>query len=124
MSTVSTWSSALCAVAMSPGWADKKPWRSARAASSRLSPVSLARLAASPRPTARGTPHCLHKYRTNASSPSDSSPRRQWLKCAAVREKPSSSESVLRQWSSATESAPPETAQTRALPGESPPGRL
>ena len=83
------------------------------------SPVSLARAAASPEAAASGTPQSSQSVRTKASSRSDSAPRSRWLKCAADTVTPSASRSEHRICSIATESAPPDTAQTTVWPGES-----
>ena len=112
ISTVSALSSAVWAVAILPGREHRKAYLASRAAfSSPFCPGTI-----SPREMFRGISSFSHSSRTKISSLWDSSPRRQWLKCAASSRIPSLSRSRYRAYSSATESAPPERAQITVSP--------
>src|SRR5664280_1835342 len=103
-STVSAWSSAVCPVAASGPSTSRRAWR---ARASRLGPSSTTTRTDSNRaPNRRAAPAT-----TSASAAEPG--RRPWSTCTAVTRQP---EAAART-SSARESGPPETPQTRSDPG-------
>ena len=111
---VSASSSALCAMAVasypySEHSCANQPYLSSRAAISVLKPCASAYPRVSKRFTWHSMPLSLHHCRTKASSPSDSSPRRQKLQWATASRAPGkSSEALLAKY---IESMPPLTAR-------------
>src|SRR5882724_2213099 len=107
MTSVSAWSSAVCpsAIRAAPtrsAAASSAAWRAARAAAS-------SEPAATRTPTtSTGTPRRAPSARTNSASRAESG-RRPWSTCRTCRRRPRAPARRSRAWSSATESAPPET---------------
>src|SRR6185437_14479755 len=95
--------------------------RSSRAASSKPSRSAACLPTTSTRSTTSGTPICSHRSRTNASSVSASAPRSPWCTCIALSTTPSDSFARFASTnanSSASESAPPDTATHTRSPAD------
>src|SRR5436309_4774079 len=107
MSSVSAWSSAVCpsAIRAAPtrsAAVSSAAWRAARAAAS-------TEPAATRTPTtSTGTPRRAPSARTNSASRAESG-RRRWSTCRTCSRRSRAPARRSRTWSSATESAPPET---------------